>query len=286
VHSIVIPASHDFAEQNHHLAGIQVFNVPEPNQILPKVMAMNIQQQDKAYGLELGLIDYTSAHDLQLKILEAKISGRLDQDLFMLLEHPPVFTLGRRGGLDHLKVPQAFLTSQGIEIVPVERGGDITYHGPGQLIIYPIVNLKVGHWRVVSFVEALEELMIRLARDWGIQAERRTRNRGIWVGANKLGSLGIAVRRSISFHGLALNINTDLESFQWIDPCGLNGVSVTSLKKLCALEIPMAEIYDRSRYHLEAIFKKQLQTITLAALEKIIAIPASDPCSLFEDLKA
>jgi len=245
-----------------------------------------MKEQDKAYVLELGLIDYITARDLQLKIVEAKTTGLLNQDVFLLLEHPPVFTLGRRGGLDHLKVSPAFLASKNIQLVHIERGGDITYHGPGQLIIYPILNLRADHWRVVTFVEALEELMIRLARDWGIQAERRTRNRGIWVGSNKLGSLGIAVRRSISFHGLALNINTDLESFQWIDPCGLNGVSVTSLKKLCALEIPMAEIYDRSRYHLEAIFKKQLQTITLAALEKIIAIPASDPCSLFEDLKA
>jgi lipoate-protein ligase B len=229
-----------------------------------------MKEQNKAYVLELGLIDYTSAHDLQLKILEAKISGRLDQDLFMLLEHPPVFTLGRRGGLDHLKVPQAFLISQGIEIVPVERGGDITYHGPGQLIIYPIVNLKVGHWRVVSFVEALEELMIRLARDWGIQAERRTRNRGIWVGANKLGSLGIAIRRSISFHGLALNVNTDLEPFTWIDPCGLTGVAVTSLRALTGQKIDMSIVKERAVFHIQDIFKTNLQAISRDDLEKIL----------------
>ena len=233
-------------------------------------MAMNIQQHDKAYGVELGLIDYIAARDLQLKIVDAKQSGLLNQDVFLLLEHPPVFTLGRRGGLDHLKVPQAFLTSQGIEIVHVERGGDITYHGPGQLIIYPILNLRADHWRVVTFVEALEELMIRLARDWAIQAERKAINRGIWVGSNKLGSLGIAVRRSISFHGLALNVNTDLEPFKWINPCGLTGVAVTSLRILTGQEIDMQIVKERAVMHIQDLFQKSLKMISRAELERIL----------------
>lgn len=229
-----------------------------------------MEPQDKAYGLDLGLIDYTAARDLQLKIVEAKKTGLLDQDVFLILEHAPVFTLGLRGGKEHLKVPEAFLASRNIPLVQIERGGDITYHGPGQLVIYPIVNLKTGRWRVVSFIEALEELMLRIARDWGIQAERRPLNRGIWVGHNKLGSVGIAVRRSVSFHGLALNINTDLEPFQWIDPCGLEGVSVTSIQKLVGQEINMQTVRERARIHIRTLFNKELEMISLVDLTRIL----------------
>lgn len=229
-----------------------------------------MQQRDKAYSLDLGLIDYSAARDLQLKIVEAKKTGLLDHDVFLILEHAPVFTLGLRGGKDHLKVPEAFLASRNIPLVHIERGGNITYHGPGQLLIYPIVNLRTGRRRVVSFVEALEELMLRIAGDWRIQAERRSLNRGIWVGNDKLGSVGIAVRRSISFHGLALNINTDLEPFQWIDPCGLEGVSVTSIQQLIGQEINMQAARERARIHIRTIFNKDLEMISLEDLERLL----------------
>ena len=229
-----------------------------------------MQPQIKAYGLDLGLIDYTAARDLQLKIVEAKKTGLLDQDVFLILEHAPVFTLGLRGGKGHLKVPEAFLASRDIPLVRIERGGDITYHGPGQLVIYPIVNLRTGRWRVVSFVETLEELMLRIARDWGIQAERRPLNRGIWVEHDKLGSVGIAVRRSVSFHGLAININTDLEPFQWIDPCGLTGVAVTSLQQLKHREIPLSAVRERARIHIQTLFNKDLEMISLVNLERLL----------------
>ncbi|RPI72261.1 MAG: lipoyl(octanoyl) transferase LipB [Desulfobacteraceae bacterium] len=223
-----------------------------------------------SYILDLGLIDYTAAHDLQLKIVAAKKTGCLRPNVFLLLEHPPVFTLGRRGGKDHLKVPERFLSTRNIPLVHIERGGDITYHGPGQLIIYPILNLKNGPWRVVAFVEALEELMIRIARDWGVQAGRNAINRGVWVGKNKLGSLGIAVQRSIAFHGLALNVNTDLEPFQWIDPCGLTGVAVTSLQKLIGQAVDMQTVRKQALTHIQDIFKINLQAILPDDLEKIL----------------
>jgi len=229
-----------------------------------------MQQRDKAYSLDLGLIDYTAARDLQLKIVEDRKTGLLDKDVFLIMEHAPVFTQGLRGGKDHLKVSEAFLASRNIPLVHIERGGDITYHGPGQLIIYPIVHLRAGHWRVVSFVESLEEIMIRIARDWGIQAERSSINRGIWVGYSKLGSVGIAVRRSISFHGLALNINTDLEPFQWINPCGLTGVAVTSLQQLKHQEISLPAVRERARIHIRTIFNKDLEMISLVDLERLL----------------
>lgn len=236
-----------------------------------EIKNISISDKDKAYGLDLGLIDYAAAYDLQLKIVEARQSGILRQDVFLILEHPPVFTLGLRGGKNHLKVPEAFLASRKIPIVHIERGGDITYHGPGQLIIYPIVNLREGRWRVVSFVEALEEIMIRIARDWGICAERSSLGRGVWVGHKKLGSVGIAVRRSIAFHGLALNVNTDPEPFEWIDPCGLAGIAVASLRQLKKKEISFPVVCEQARKHIRTIFKKDLENVSLAALEKILS---------------
>lgn len=229
-----------------------------------------MQQQGKAYVLDLGLIDYSVARDLQLKVVEAIKTELLVKDVFLILEHAPVFTLGLRGGKGHLKVPEDFLASQNIPLIHIERGGDITYHGPGQLVIYPIVNLRTKRWRVVSFVEALEELMLRIARDWGIQAERRPLNRGIWVRHNKIGSVGIAVRRSVSFHGLALNINTDLEPFQWINPCGLEDVSVTSIQQLIGQEINMQTVRNRAITHIQDLFETTLEKISRDDLEKIL----------------
>jgi lipoyl(octanoyl) transferase len=230
----------------------------------------SMEPQDKAYCLDLGLIDYAAAHALQLKIVEARKNGFLNHDVFLILEHAPVFTLGLRGGNNNLKVPESFLASQNIPLVHIERGGDITYHGPGQLIIYPIVHLATGRWRVVSFVEVLEEIMIRIAWDWEIHAERGSVNRGVWAGQHKLGSVGIAVRRSISFHGLALNVNTDLGPFRWINPCGLAGVAVTSLQELKNREIPLPAIRERAQVHIKTLFNKNLEMISLAELEKLL----------------
>ena len=220
--------------------------------------------------LDLGLSDYKDAWDLQLRLLEARKHGTLTNDVVLFLEHAPVFTLGRRGGRTNLKVPEEFLASRGIPILHVERGGDITYHGPGQLVIYPIVDLKDAECSVVDFVEALEEIMIRTVGDWGIMAERNPLNRGAWFGMSKIGSVGIAVRRSISFHGLALNVNTDLEPFTWIHPCGLQGVAVTSMQRVLGREIPMKEVRERMAYHLQQVFEVKLEQGSLEDIEHLL----------------
>jgi lipoate-protein ligase B len=159
-----------------------------------------------AYLLELPLTDYDDALRLQHAAVQARKDGRLDRDLVMLLEHPPVFTLGRRGGKENLLVSEQWLGEKGIRIVPIERGGDITYHGPGQLVAYPIVDLNHASFKVVDFVEALENAMIHTAAQWGVDARGDPMQRGAWVQQRKLGSVGITVRRGISFHGLALNV--------------------------------------------------------------------------------
>jgi lipoyl(octanoyl) transferase len=172
------------------------------------------------YGVDLPQIDYRDAWGLQSGLVAARREGRLARDLFIFLEHPPVFTLGRRGGRENLVVPESLLEKSGISVVQVERGGNITYHGPGQLVVYPIIDLQAAGLGVTEYVSALETVMIRLAADFGVNAQRDARNRGVWVGNNKLGSIGIAVRRGVSFHGLAFNANLALAPFGWINPCG------------------------------------------------------------------
>ncbi len=184
-----------------------------------------------SYWIDLGLMEYQEALKVQRECVETRIKGACRQDLFLVTEHPPVFTLGSRGGLGSLLVDEAIIRGKGIGIIQTERGGDITFHGPGQLVVYPIFNLKENGLSVYSFIHKLEEVMIRTAGEYGVRASRDPRNRGVWVGNAKIGSIGIRVRRGFTFHGLALNVNLSLEPFNWINPCGLTGVSVSSMEK-------------------------------------------------------
>ena len=175
-------------------------------------------------GVDLGTAAVSGCAGLQHKLVETVSSGDLS-GVVLLLEHPPVFTLGQRGGMENLKVTQAFLERSGISVIQAERGGSITYHGPGQLVVYPVIDLKQAGVSVAGYVEALEEVMIRTAGDWNISAGRNPAGRGVWVGTAKLGSIGIRVRRTVAFHGLALNVSVSLTPFDWINPCGLEGVA-------------------------------------------------------------
>lgn len=212
----------------------------------------------KCLYTELGSVDYEEARELQTRLVAARKEGRIRTDVFLCLEHPPVFTLGRRGGLENLMVSEDFLRKSGIPIVHIERGGNITFHGPGQLIGYPIINLHAAKLSVVGYVEKLEEVMIRTAADFGIEAERNPLNRGVWVGNNKLGSIGIAIRRGISFHGFAFNVNLSLEPFGWINPCGLQGVGVTSLARELSGKVSMKQARKAARQHIETVFEVRL----------------------------
>jgi len=181
--------------------------------------------------VDLNLLEYKRALDLQIQTLNAKIDNCLVEDQIFIVEHLPVFTLGKRGGTENLSVSRDFLNSKGIDVVQTDRGGNITYHGPGQAVMYPIVDLEKNKISVKDFVHGLEEIMKLTARDFGIDARRDTRNHGIWVGNSKIGSVGLSIKKGISFHGLAMNINPDLTPFSWINPCGLTNVSITSVEK-------------------------------------------------------
>ena len=201
----------------------------------------------------LGLVDYQVVRELQLQLVAARLRGGQD-DTVLVTEHPAVFTLGRRGSREHLGVPESFLAGRGIEVVQIERGGDITYHGPGQLVVYPIVHLRANHLSVTEHVTRLEELMLRLAADFGVTARRDSRGRGVWCSGDKLGSVGIAVRHGVAFHGLALNVNTSLLPFSWINPCGLSGVRMTSLSREAGRDVPTIEAARLLPHHLQDLF--------------------------------
>ncbi len=188
-------------------------------------------EEKGALLLDLGKMAYAPAHELQQQCVAWRLAERSRADLFLFVEHHPVFTLGKRGGRQSLMVSEQFLADKGVDIVETERGGDITYHGPGQLVIYPIINLKTQKLSVTDYVTLLEEIMIDLAAIFGVTAGRDERNRGVWVGDNKIGSIGIRVRHGVTFHGLALNVDIDFEHFSWINPCGLQQVGVTSIAR-------------------------------------------------------
>jgi lipoate-protein ligase B len=211
-------------------------------------------------------LDYREAWDLQVRLVAARRAGIIPEDILLLLEHPPVFTLGRRGGRQNLKVSEAFLAEAGIPLLRVERGGDITFHGPGQLVGYPIVDLQAAPWGVAGYVARLEEVMRRSAAHWGVPAGRHSLNPGIWSGHRKLGSIGLAVRRGISFHGFAFNVNVSLEPFDWINPCGLPGRGVTSMERELSQRLPMGEVREQLTKQIEMVFGVKLMPLEPAAL--------------------
>lgn len=212
----------------------------------------------QAYLIDLGRMDYLSAHQFQVECVKWRLADRGRPDIFLVVEHLPVFTLGSRGGRESLTVSEDFVQNHGVDIVQTERGGDITYHGPGQLVVYPIVHLKESRLTVRSFVDKLEEVMIACSDDFGVKAGRDDRNRGIWVGNNKVGSIGIRVRHGVTFHGLALNVSLDFEHFGWIQPCGLSGVGVTSLSRELENQVDFATAKKQIIYHLGGIFGRDL----------------------------
>jgi lipoate-protein ligase B len=212
------------------------------------------------------MVPYSEAWDLQARLVKARVSGSLPNDVVLVLEHPAVFTLGKRGGRENLLVPEETLARQGIPIVQVERGGNITYHAPGQLVLYPIIHLERAGIKVVDMVDHLEEVMIRTCAEWGIQAERNPLNRGVWVGLKKIGAIGIAVSRGVSFHGMALNVNIDLTPFGWIQPCGLKGVEVTSIAQAAGRPVRVEEAVGVAVRHIEAVFGIRLKSQTAEEL--------------------
>ncbi|MBN1277599.1 MAG: lipoyl(octanoyl) transferase LipB [Deltaproteobacteria bacterium] len=223
----------------------------------------------KMLCVEIPVIDYSEALELQRNLVSARKSRIINEDIILLLEHPAVFTLGRRGGLENLEVSWDYLEKKGIPVIKTERGGDITFHGPGQLVGYPIVDIKAAGLSVTDYVERLEEVMIRTAGNWGIIAGRNSMNRGAWVNNSKLGSIGITVRRGITFHGFAFNVCPSLEPFGWINPCGLKGIAMTSLERELSARVPFHKVRESVKYNIEAVFGTVLINTSMTELQEM-----------------
>lgn len=185
----------------------------------------------KGEVLKLGVVPYAEGKEIQLKAFEKVKNGEAD-GILILLQHSPVYTIGVSGGLDeNILVPLEELKRKA-ELYKVERGGKITFHGPGQIVAYPIFNLEKWQKDVHLFVYRLEETIIRLLDEYDIKAERKPKYTGVWVGDEKICAIGIAVKRWITWHGIAFNVNTDLSFFGLINACGITEFGVTSMKKL------------------------------------------------------
>lgn len=179
-----------------------------------------------------GRIDYQEALDIQEKLLGLRQQGEIG-DVLLFLEHPPVLTVGRRGKDSNILLTKQLLEADGISVYYVSRGGDVTYHGPGQIVGYPIMDLNNHGKDIHAFVWRVEEVIVRLLKDeYGITAGRDDKYTGVWVGNEKITAIGFAVKRWVTMHGFAFNVNTQLEHFKWINPCGIIDKGVTSLQKL------------------------------------------------------
>lgn len=195
---------------------------------------------------------------MQLELLEKRRNNEINDSL-LLVEHPPVFTIGTSGTSDNITVSSDFLKDSGIEVFETKRGGDITYHGPGQLVGYPILNLKEHkkdlHWLLRSY----EEVFIRLLKkEYDITAERIKGLTGVWVGDEKITAIGVGVRHWITYHGFAFNINTNLDHFSYIIPCGIRDKGVTSLEKILGYEVEEKEVMEKLIKYFAEVFNMEV----------------------------
>lgn len=205
----------------------------------------------------LGRIAYGDALAEQRRLVEARKTGAIDDQL-LLLEHPHVLTLGVRGdgGRAHILAAPDVLAARGVEIHETGRGGDITYHGPGQIVGYPIVDLKPDRTDVHRYVRDLEEVLIRTAADYGIEADRVEGLTGVWVGREKLAAIGVRIARWVTSHGFAFNVTTDLDYFNLIVPCGIADRGVTSVARLLGRSVDRGEVEDHIVAHFCAVFAR------------------------------
>lgn len=205
----------------------------------------------------LGLIDYSDGLSLQARAVEQLRSTESSEQL-LLLEHPHVFTLGRGANSANILADHERLTSLSIEVHETGRGGDVTYHGPGQMVGYPIINLKPDRCDVHRYVRDVEEVLIRVIGDFGITGERIKGLTGVWVGNEKVAAIGVRIARWITSHGFALNVSTDLDYFRLIVPCGITDKGVTSLSNLTGGKIDMGEVASSVARHFAEVFDRDI----------------------------
>jgi lipoyl(octanoyl) transferase len=204
-----------------------------------------------------GRVSYAEGLELQARLVADRQADRIP-DTLLLLEHGPVFTLGRNARSEHVLFPEQELRARGFEVFETGRGGDVTYHGPGQIVGYPILQLAPDRCDVHRYVRDLEDVMMRACADQGVVATRVPGLTGAWVGEEKIGAIGVRIARWVTSHGFALNVSTDLAPFSLIVPCGIRGRGVTSLERLLGRAVPIADVADRLATHVAAVFGRTL----------------------------
>ena len=222
--------------------------------------------------VDLGRRRYADVLDLQRDFCRRRMIGSLDRDLLLLVEHEPVVTLGRSTRASSLPLPQRALEARGVEVFEVERGGDVTLHAPGQLVAYPIFDLRGWRLDLHWYLRQLEETLIRTLESVGVSAERNPGKTGVWTNGRKIASIGIHVKQWVTFHGFALNVSTDLRLFDLIVPCGLHGVTMTSVaRELGAAGSDAGALWTATRAAalrgFESVFERPLEA--LSSLEPI-----------------
>ena len=224
-------------------------------------------------AIPLGLLDYQAAYDLQRRLHAQVVAGELP-DLLLLLEHPHVYTLGRRGQQSHILASDEALTQLGVETHFTDRGGETTYHGPGQLVGYPIVNLRRWGGGVRKYVETLEQVLIGTLSEFGITAHSEGKPTGVWVGDAKIAAIGVRVSRSVTMHGFALNVCPDLSFFDHIVPCGMPGARVTSMAQELGQEIAVSDVIPAISQAFGCNFGIDVEWSNLDALDSTVVAPS------------
>ncbi len=214
----------------------------------------------KCIVYQLGLIEYQAATFLQRKLHRERMDGKMS-DMLLLLEHPPTITVGKSGDLDHVLVPQEELSKEHISLFFTDRGGDVTYHGPGQLVGYPILNLKERNRDIHQYVRDLEEVILRTLNSFCIPANRKNDHAGIWVNEEQIASIGLSIRKWITMHGFALNVKPKLGHFLNINPCGILGQKATSIVEILAKNISMETVTKKLINFFSEVFDVQVELV-------------------------
>lgn len=218
----------------------------------------------------LGETDYNEALNMQLKLLQLRQQGEVE-DIMLLLQHPPTLTMGTRENRYNIITPEAELTRQGVNIVKTNRGGDVTYHGPGQVVGYPILDLRGYGKSIKGYVNKIEQTFIQLLKqEYGIIADREEKYHGVWIGNEKITAIGCAVKRWVTMHGFAFNVNTNLEHFKWINPCGITDKGVTSLQKILGQRQDISNVHQQIIEHFCGIFNCTPEIISEQRLHRML----------------
>jgi lipoic acid synthetase/lipoyl(octanoyl) transferase len=223
----------------------------------------------KGYCLDLDIEEYGKVFELQKKLNYARRTGTIP-DTVIFLQHHPCFTVGRSGGFDHILASNQFLDQQGIKVYETDRGGDITYHGPGQLVCYPILDLNGFGRDVHLYARNMEETLIRTLKSFGITAGRKKEYPGVWVESAKIAAEGIGVQHWVTMHGVSLNVNPSLYHFSLIVPCGISALGVTSMEQLLCYKVNFETVKKEMRSQFCQVFGIDLEDVTAERITEIL----------------